>query len=64
MALYRDVDGAIWLDEDPTGETLICLYDPELPDADWVAGVKLPWYAVSESWGPLIVVEPTGWREI
>jgi len=64
MAFYRDTDGAIWLDGDLKGENLVCIYDPEVPDDDWAVGVKSPWYEVSENWGPLVVVEPTGWREI
>jgi hypothetical protein len=60
MAFYRDVDGAIW--QDGRNGSMSCLFDPDDPD-DSSLGIPLAWHEVSDSFGPLIKVKPTGWEE-
>jgi len=64
MALYRDVDGAIWIDDQKHTDMLRCIYDPDDAEAGFDAGPLDPWYDVAESFGPLVMVEPTGWKEV
>jgi hypothetical protein len=61
MAFYRDVDGAIW--QSGRGGSLYCIFDPEEPE-DTSIGISMHWYEVSDSFGPLITVRPTGWEEV
>ncbi|MEU0912184.1 hypothetical protein [Streptomyces althioticus] len=60
MAFYRDEDGAIWQDGYP--DALYCIDDPD--DDDSSIGIPMPWYEVSDSFGPLVKVRPTGWEEV
>lgn len=62
MSFYRDEDGAIWQDGHP--DVLYCIFDPEDDDESSMIGVPMPWYEVSDSFGPLIKVQPTGWEEV
>ncbi|MET9816924.1 hypothetical protein [Streptomyces sp. NPDC006355] len=61
MAFYRDDDGAIWQDGHP--DVLYCIVDPD-DEPNTKIGIPIPWYEVSDSFGPLISVRPTGWEEV
>jgi hypothetical protein len=61
MAFYRDSDGAIW--QDGMDDRLHCIVDPD-DEGDTAIGIPQPWYEVSESFGPIVEVRPSGWEEV
>ncbi|MFI9123842.1 hypothetical protein ACIGW0_31375 [Streptomyces bikiniensis] len=63
MPFYRDIDGSIWV-PDHRGARMYCLLDPTEEGDSASVGLALLPDEVKRQYGPLEVVQPTGWEEV